>query len=116
MMMTANNGTSVPDAAVLRAVLRSCCQWCWKQHFIACYLSKHQQRPAKVRRKPRNFHHNRGLAIEEMDHLDPSTFKKMFWVDRSTFDELLRIITPHLDQWNEVKAKNSSGSSISPKT
>ena len=114
--MAASNSTSVLDAAVLAAVLRSRRRWCWKQRVISCYLSKHQNRPAEVRRKPRNFHRNRGFAIEEMDRLDPSTFKKMFRVSRSTFDELLDIITPHLDQRNEVKAKNSSGSSISPKT
>ncbi len=54
--------------------------------------------------------------MEEMDCLDPSSFKRMFWVDRSTFDELLDIITQHLIQCSEVKAKNSSGSSISTKT
>jgi hypothetical protein len=41
--------------------------------------------------------------VEEMDCLDPSTFKRMFWVDRSTFDELLDLITLHDvrdgDQW-----------------
>ena len=114
--MAASNSTSVLDAAVLAAVLRSRRRWCWKQRVISCYLSKHQNRPAEVRRKPRNFHRNRGFAIEEMDRLDPSTFKKMFRVSRSTFDELLDIITQHLIQCSEVKAKNSSGSSISTKT
>jgi hypothetical protein len=38
--MTASTGSSVPDAAVLAAVLRSCRQWCWKQRLIACYVSK----------------------------------------------------------------------------
>jgi hypothetical protein len=42
-----------------------------------------------------------------MDRLNPSTSEKMVQVDRSTFEELLEIITPHLDQRNEVKAKNS---------
>ncbi len=79
-------------------------------------ISVSKNRPAEVSRKPRNFHHNRGIAVEQMDHLDPSTFKRMFQVDRSTFDELLDIITSHLIQLSEVKAKNSSGSSFSAKT
>jgi hypothetical protein len=54
--------------------------------------------------------------VEEMDHLDPSTFKRMFRVDRSTFDKLLDLIAPHLIQRNEVKAKNSSGSFICMRT
>ncbi len=101
--MTTSIGSSVPDAAVLAAVLRSRRRWCWKQRLIACYVSKHKNRPVEVRRKPRNFHRNRGFAVEEMDCLDPSTFKRMFWVDRSTFDELLDLITLHDvrdgDQW-----------------
>jgi hypothetical protein len=113
--MTASTGSSVPDAAVLAAVLRSRCRWCWKQRLIACFVSKHKNRPAEVRGKSRNFHRNRGFAVEEMDHLDPSTFKRMFQVDRSTFDELLDLITPHLIQCSEV-TKNSSGSFICTKT
>ncbi len=64
----------------------------------------------------RNHHCNRGFAVEEMDRLDPSVFKKMFCLDRSSFDELLEIITPYLIHRNEAKAKNSSGSCITPKT
>ena len=51
-----------------------------------------------------------------MDRLDPSVFKKMFRLDWSSFDELLEIITPYLIHCNEARAKNSSGSCITPKT
>jgi hypothetical protein len=114
--MTASTGSSVPDAAVLAAVLKSHCQWYWKQRLIVCYVSKDKNKPAKVRRKPRNFHCNRGFAVEEIDCLNPTSFKRMFQVDGSTFDELLDIITPHLIHRREVKARNSSGSSITTKT
>lgn len=50
-----------------------------------------------------------------MDRLHPVFFKRMFRMDRSTFDELLEIITPHLVHRDEVKARNSSGSHIPPK-
>jgi hypothetical protein len=68
-----------------------------------CFLSK------------RNDHRNRGFAVEEMDYLDPSVFKKMFRLDCSSFDKRLEIITPHLIHGNEAKAKNISGSCITPK-
>ncbi len=51
-----------------------------------------------------------------MNHLDPSAFKKMFRMDRATFDELLEIISPHLTCHDSIKAANSSGSCILPKT
>jgi hypothetical protein len=49
-----------------------------------------------------------------MDRLDPAVFKKMFWLERPVFDEL--VITPHLVQCCDSKAQNSSGSAISSKT
>jgi hypothetical protein len=64
----------------------------------------------------RNHHQNRGFAVQEMDRLDPSVFKNMFRLDRSSFDEQLEIITPYLIHSNEAKAKISSGSCITPKT
>jgi hypothetical protein len=40
----------------------------------------------------------------------------MFWVDRSTFDENMKKIFPHLIEWDEGKALYSSGSSKNPTT
>jgi hypothetical protein len=51
-----------------------------------------------------------------MNHLDPSAFKKMFWMDQATFDELLEIMFPHLTCRDSIKAAYSSGSCILPKT
>ena len=51
-----------------------------------------------------------------MDRLDDSTFKRMFRVDRPTFDEILEAIPPFLEEKKAEKAINSSGSPISSKT
>jgi len=47
-----------------------------------------------------------------MDRLDPSVFKKMFRVDRPTFDEVINKVTPYMKHRDEMKATNSSGSPI----
>jgi hypothetical protein len=64
----------------------------------------------------RNICRNRGFALGQMDRLDDSTFKRMFRVDRSTFDEILVAIEPFLEEKKVEKAINSSGRSISNKT
>lgn len=51
-----------------------------------------------------------------MDRIDPSLFKRMFRVDRCTFDEVLGRIAPHMRCRNEAKAENSSGAPIVLKT
>jgi hypothetical protein len=51
-----------------------------------------------------------------MDRLPNSVFKRMFRVDRATFDEVLETIDPFLEQRKAEKAINSSGSPISNKT
>jgi hypothetical protein len=47
-----------------------------------------------------------------MDRSDPSVFKRMFRVDRATFNEILERIEPHMKHHNHVKAANSSGAPI----
>lgn len=51
-----------------------------------------------------------------MDRLDANVFKRMFRVDRSTFDDILELISPVLVERDKVKACNSSGTPISCKT
>ena len=63
----------------------------------------------------RNHHRNRGFALEQMDRLDDTTFKRMFRVDRQTFDEILYMIEPIMVERDAAKATNSSGSQISAK-
>ncbi len=63
-----------------------------------------------------NFRRPRGFAVEEMDRLLPGVFKRMFRVDRPTFDEVLERISPFLNVRDEQKAINSSGSPIQART
>jgi hypothetical protein len=46
--------------------------------------------------------------VDMVNSLDDTIFKRMFRVDRNTFDYILRKIEPLLSR-NEVKAINSSG-------
>ena len=66
--------------------------------------------------RKRNIKRTRGFALQEMDGLSPSLFKRMFRIDRPTFDEVLEKIGPHIRSRNEVKACNSSGAPIVLKT
>jgi hypothetical protein len=63
-----------------------------------------------------NHKRRRGFALEEMDRIDANTFKKMFRVDRATFDEVLERIQLHMKIRNGIKAANSSGGPIVLKT
>jgi hypothetical protein len=51
-----------------------------------------------------------------MDRLSDAVFKRMFRVDRPTFDEILDLISPIMIQRDEQKAMNSSGTQIHAKT
>jgi hypothetical protein len=66
--------------------------------------------------RKRNAFRHRGYALEEMDRLEPALFKRMFRVDRASFDEVLERIEPYIKCRNEVKAINSSGAPIVLKT
>jgi hypothetical protein len=46
----------------------------------------------------------------------PAPLKRMFRVDRYTFEEILEKISPFLDEKNDQKAINSSGSPVTNKT
>jgi hypothetical protein len=51
-----------------------------------------------------------------MDHLADAVFKRMFRVDRPTFNEILDLISPIMVEQDEQKAMNSSGMPIHAKT
>jgi hypothetical protein len=110
------------SAAFIAGVLACKKRWSWKRRMLVCYLHSLQRRGESRRRRGfslhvgRNICRNRGFAIEQMDRLDPSTFKRMFRVDRYTFEEILEKIMPFLDEKNDQKAINSSGSAITNKT
>jgi hypothetical protein len=66
--------------------------------------------------KKRNTKRARGFAIQEMDQLSPSLFKRRFQIDHPMFVEVLEKISPHIRTRNEVKACNSSSAPIVLKT
>ena len=66
--------------------------------------------------RERNLRRARNYALRLLESLDDKTFKKMFRVDRATFEDILDQVAPHIKVPNEVKACNSSGGSISLKT
>ena len=108
--------------AVVAAILSRKKPWSWKCRMLVCPIKSLQRRWERRRQRrisfcvQRNICRNRGFAIEQMDRLDPSTFKRMFRVDRYTFEEILEKISPFLDEKNDQKAINSSGSPVTNKT
>jgi len=60
----------------------------------------------------RNVCRNRGYTLDMMNLLDDALFKRMFRIDRSTFDCILCKIELMLSK-NEAKTMNSSGEPIS---
>jgi hypothetical protein len=63
----------------------------------------------------RNFHHNRGFAVQQFDQLDDSLFRRMFRVDRETFNYILNKLESFYPL-NGTKAVNSSGAAVPLKT
>ena len=63
----------------------------------------------------RNIHRCRGFALDQMDRLEAPLFKRMFRVDRETFNYILDKIDVHFTS-NEEKATNSSGQPVVLKT
>ena len=73
-------------------------------------LQSRKQEPK--RREARNKHRNRGFALNEFHELDDETFKKMFRLDRFTFDDLADQLNPIIKR-DAKQAENSSGQPIS---
>jgi len=83
------------DNQLLRSVIVSRRKWSYKAAVIAATsVSFCEGGVNRTRRKRKgNRKRNRGFALTEMEQLDPSIFKKMFRVDRSTFDEIVVLIS-----------------------
>lgn len=79
-----------------------------------CNMINKQNKNKKKRSK--NVRRDRNFAVNTMDDLTAIEFKRMFRMDRDTFNELLEKITPELPIINGKMGENSSGSSISNKT
>jgi hypothetical protein len=63
----------------------------------------------------RNIHRCRGFPLDQMDRLEAPLFKRMFSVDRETFDFILDKIEVNFTS-NEAKATNISGQPVVLKT
>jgi hypothetical protein len=73
--------------------------------------------PNKRKRKlTPNRHRERGWALRQMDEMPDELFRRMFRLDRATFDSHVILLKNHMRPLNEQKAINSSGSAISVKT
>lgn len=60
--------------------------------------SKQVKKAEPSRREARNKHRNRGYALDEFANLDAETFKKMFRLDRFTFDDLADQLHTHINR------------------
>ena len=68
------------------------------------------------KRRQKNRQRPRGYAITEMDHLRDAEFRRMFRMNRATFDVMLMKIQRRLRDRDEKMARNSSGTPITHKT
>jgi len=59
-----------------------------------------------------NVHRCRGFALDQMNQLTDSAFRRMFRVNRAVFEVLLNLVTPYFSNLNITRAMNSSGSHI----
>ena len=101
-------------------VLRINKSWQWKRKIVVAMAVENQSAAQRIRqssrrRKPRNFHRNRGFALDEMNRLSDALFQRMFRLTRAAFDELVTLLDPLIAR-NIAKAMNSSGSPISTRT
>jgi hypothetical protein len=66
--------------------------------------------------RARNRHRNRGFALEEVNFLSDKDFRKMFRMDRASFEALLGMVSNFLPDVNQEMAKRSSGGAVSKRT
>lgn len=96
----------------LTAILRLKKSWSYK-----LALLKDIGMPVKNLKRNRKVKGNRkrerGWALQQINEMPEGLFKKMFRLDRETFQSLLDLLDAHMEKKNEQKAINSSGSSIS---
>jgi hypothetical protein len=79
----------------------------------------HQRNVVRIRRRVNrapNRKRNRGYGLKEMDLLSDNDFKRMFRLSRNAFNFLFEILQDAYIESDEIKAKASSGSTISLRT
>ena len=75
---------------------------------VGTVLSRRRRGPNRMR--------NRGYALNEMDAMDESHFKKMFRMSKNAFKQLVIKLEDYVDIPDEVSAENSAGSVVSMRT
>ena len=86
----------------------------WRRRVVAAMKTMDKQHWHR-KDKRRNTHNDRGFALRAMENLSDDLFKKMFRLDRASFNYLVELIDIDV-QRDCVKAQCSSGSSISTAT
>ena len=66
-----------------------------------------------IRKRQANRIRNRKHALEEMENMPDTHFKRMFRMSRFAFNRLVGIVDDKSKKTNSVKAENSSGSEVS---
>jgi hypothetical protein len=94
------------------AVFRLKKTWAYKLAILNAFSKRNRQ---KNRKTQANRKRERGWALRQMDEMPESLFKRMFRLDRVTFDKVLNLLEDHMVKKNAQKAINSSGSVISIK-
>ena len=105
---------TIYDTNQLKQIFKSQIPFVRKLSYAAAVINRRRYIEPR-RRKPANSHRNRGYAIEEFDRLDPDTFKKMFRLDRPTFELILEKIHNRINR-EETYSISSSGQPISTTT
>jgi hypothetical protein len=97
------------------AICRLKKSWAYKYSILSGMGVFNVPHKKKSKQRP-NRHRERGWALRQMDELPDELFRRMFRLDRATFDAHVILLKDHMRPRNEQKAINSSGSAISFKT
>jgi hypothetical protein len=85
-------------------------------HLLTEELHFYQSSGARKRKRTPNRRRNRQFILDEINELSDVDFRKMFRMNRSSFEKLLATIEPLLYTPNVAMARRSSGSTISKQT
>lgn len=91
--------------------------WAYKLALLKAtgIFQKSKKRVRSLRNKSNRLR-DRGWALAKMKDMPDGLFKRMFRLDRVTFEKVLALLETHMVKRDEQKAINSSGSAISNKT
>lgn len=79
-------------------------------HLLTEELHFYQSSGARKRKRTPNRRRNRQFLLDEINELSDVDFRKMFRMNRSSFEKLLATIEPLLYTPNVAMARRSSGS------